>query len=98
MDAAFAIVMERKRPEQHSAEWLERWTSAIRRSVAHFSTLIPTREQPDIGDISLACALAYVDFRLGDLAWDAEAATLRAWLSSISARPSLSATAPPPGA
>ncbi len=99
MDAAFAIVMERKRPDQQrSPEWLMRWTSAIRRSVAHFSTLIPTREQPDIGDISLACALAYVDFRLGDLAWDAEAPTLRAWLSSISARPSLSATAPPPGA
>jgi glutathione S-transferase len=99
MDAAFAIVMERKRPDQQrSPEWLMRWTSAIRRSVAHFSTLIPKREQPDIGDLSLACALAYVDFRLGDLAWDAEAPALRAWLSSVCARPSLSATAPPPGA
>ena len=99
MDAAFAIVMERKRPDQQrSPEWLMRWTSAIRRSVAHFSTLITAREQPDIGDLSLACALAYVDFRLGDLAWDTEAPALRAWLSSVHARPSLSATAPPPGA
>jgi len=99
MDAAFAIVMERKRPEpQRSAEWLLRWTSAIRRSVAHFNRRIPTRQQPDIGDLSLACALAYVDFRLGDLAWDAEAPALRTWLSTVHARPSLSATAPPPGA
>ena len=99
MDAAFAIVMERKRPElQRSPEWLQRWTSAIRRSVAHFDTRAPTRQQPDIGDLALACALAYVDFRLGDLVWDAEAPALRAWLSSVHARPSLSATAPPPGA
>lgn len=47
MDAAFAIVMERKRPEpQRSAEWLLRWTSAIRRSVAHFNTRLLTRQQP----------------------------------------------------
>ena len=99
MDAAFAIVMERKRPElQRSPEWLERWTSAIHRSVAHFGARIPTRQQPDIGDLALVCALAYVDFRLGDLAWDAKAPALRAWLSSLHARPSLSATAPPPGA
>lgn len=104
MDAAFAIVMERKRPEpQCSPEWLLRWTSAIRRSVTHFNTRLPTRQQPvspqpDLGDLSLACALAYVDFRLGDLAWDAEAPALRAWLSTVHARPSLSATAPPPGA
>ena len=99
MDAAFSIVMEHKRPEQQrSPEWLLRWTSAIRRSVAHFNARIPARAQPDIGDLSLACALGYVDFRLGDLAWDAEAPDLRAWLSSVHARPSLSATAPPPGA
>lgn len=99
MDAAFAIVMERKRPEQQrSPEWLLRWTSAIRRSVAHFNTRIPTRQQPDIGDLSLASALGYVDFRLGDLVWDADAPLLRDWLSSVTTRPSLSATAPPPGA
>lgn len=98
MDAAFAIVMERKRPDQQrSPEWLLRWTSAIRRSVAHFNARIPMRKQLDIGDLSLACALAYVDFRLGDLVWDAEAPALRAWFSSVHARPSLAATAPPPG-
>lgn len=98
MDAAFAIVMERKRPDQqHSPEWLERWTAAIRRSVVYFSSRIPARQQPDIGDLALACALGYVDLRLGDLAWDREAPGLRAWFSSVHARPSLAGTAPPPG-
>jgi glutathione S-transferase len=97
MDAALAIVMERKRPEQQrSPEWLERWTSAIRRSVAHFSARIPDRHHPDIGDIALACALGYVDFRLGDLVWDAEAAPLRAWFSAVHERASLAGTVPPP--
>lgn len=104
MDAAFAIVMERKRPEpQRSPEWLERWTSAIRRSVAHLAARAPDSQwangrQPDIGDIALACALGYVDFRLGDLAWDKDAPALRTWLATISSRASFTITAPPPGA
>jgi len=97
-DAAFSLVMERKRPEaQRSPDWSGRWTSAIRRSVAQFSANIPARTQPDLGDIALACALGYVDFRLGDLRWDAEAPTLRAWLEATQTRPSLASTAPPPG-
>jgi glutathione S-transferase len=97
-DAAFSIVMERKRAEaQRSPEWLNRWTSAIRRSVAHFNASVPARRSPDLGDIALACALGYVDFRLGDLAWDAEAPALRAWLTATLARHSLVETAPPPG-
>lgn len=97
-DAAFSLVMERKRPEaQRSPDWSDRWTSAIRRSVARFNASCPARVQPDLGDIALACALGYVDFRLGDLCWDAEAPALRAWLETIKARTSLAATAPPPG-
>jgi glutathione S-transferase len=100
-DAAFSRTMERLRPEpQRSPDWNQRWTNAIRRTVAHFNAHIPDRPhpdlaQPDLGDIALACALAYVDFRHPDLAWDAEAPALRAWLTAILARPSLAETAPP---
>jgi glutathione S-transferase len=96
-DAAFSRTMERLRPElQRSPDWTARWTNAIRRSVAHFNTNLPDRTQPDLGDIALACALAYVDFRHADLGWDAEAPALRAWLTATLARPSLAETAPPP--
>ena len=46
--------------------------------------------------LALACALAYVDFRHADLAWDADAPALRAWLTTMLARRSLAETAPPP--
>lgn len=95
-DAAFLRTMERLRPEpQRSADWNTRWTSAIRRAVAHFNANTPDRQQPDLGDIALACALAYVDFRHADLAWEKDAPALRAWLTTMLARPSLAETTPP---
>jgi glutathione S-transferase len=88
--------MERLRPEpQRSPDWTARWTNAIRRTIAHFNASIPSRQQPDLGDIALACALSYVDFRHADMNWDHDAPALRAWLTAILARPSLTATAPP---
>jgi glutathione S-transferase len=100
-DAAFLRTMERLRPEpQRSRDWTARWTNAIRRSVSQFNANIPDRPQkdhalPDLGDIALACALAYVDFRHADLAWDKDAPGLRAWLAAMLARPSFVETAPP---
>lgn len=97
-DAAFLLTMERKRPaEQQSPEWIERWIGAIRRSVASFETRVPPREQPDLGDIALVCALGYLDLRHSVLDWRASAPRLAAWFASISVRPSLVRTAPPPG-
>ncbi len=96
-DAAFSRTMERLRPEpQRSPEWTVRWTNSIRRAVSHFNANIPDRPHPDLGDLALACALAYVDFRHADLAWDADAPALRAWLTTMLARRSLAETAPPP--
>lgn len=97
-DAAFSITMERKRPaEQQSPDWIERWIAAISRSVAYFETRVPPREQPDLGDIALACALGYLDLRHGAFDWRASAPNIASWFAAISARPSLARTAPPPG-
>lgn len=96
-DAAFALTMERLRPEpQRSPEWNTRWTAAIRRTVAWFEANTPDRPHPDLGDIALACALSYVDFRHGPLGWDSAAPRLRAWLTAMLARPAFTTTAPPP--
>ena len=94
MDAAFSLVMERRRPvEQRSPEWMERWAGAILRSVP---TLGRTAEGPvDLGDLAIAVALAYLDFRLPDLDWRAQAPALVPWFTAMSARPSLVETAPP---
>ena len=46
----------------------------------------------DIGDISVAAALAYLDFRFADIGWRDEAPELAGWLDSISGHRSMRAT------
>lgn len=92
MDAAFSIVMERRRPApQQSPEWLARWEAGIRRAVA----AIETSPGFDIGDIATAAALGYLDFRLPDLRWrDHAPAGLAEWWGAIQTRNSILLTVP----
>ncbi len=48
----------------------------------------------DIGHITLACALGWIDFRFPDSGWRAARAQLGAWFARVSQRPSLAQTAP----
>ena len=96
MDAAFAIVMERRRPaEQQSALWMSRWQNAIRRSAESFNQQIATaRGRFDIGDIALAAAMDYIDFRLSDLDLLSGQGNLRNWRIGLADRSSLALTHP----
>lgn len=95
MDAGFATVMERRRPpESQSSQWLERWSGGMLRAVSYADTLPLPENRLDIGDVALASALAYVDFRLPDLGWDRHAGRLRRWLEHVQARPSFALTRP----
>lgn len=49
---------------------------------------------PTIGEIALACAIGYVEFRLPDLDWRGTHPGLAAWYEGICAWPPLKATAP----
>lgn len=51
-------------------------------------------EGPDIGTITVACALGYVDFRLGDLGWRASRPALAAWYEDQAKRPAMAASVP----
>lgn len=98
MEAALALVMERRRPaEQQSPLWSARWTAAIRRALAVAAKAPLPKSLTDIGSIALACALAYLEFRLSDIKWldDPAAQNLRGWSADISAQPNFKATAPP---
>ena len=94
MDAAYNLVMERRRPpDQRSPDWMARWAGAILRTAP---ALTSKADGPvDLGDLAVAAALGYVDFRLPDLDWRAQAPALAGWFSDISARPSIAQTAPP---
>jgi len=48
----------------------------------------------DLGKITLACALGYLDFRFGSLEWRARYANAAAWHARIDARASMQATLP----
>ena len=76
IDAAFNIVMENRRePHLRSSFWIDRWTSAILRSLdlleSEADRLIPALKDGKltIGTVTLGAALGYLDFRLGHLKW-----------------------------
>lgn len=51
-------------------------------------------DRVDIGTVTVACALGYLDFRYADRDWRANRPALAAWYEKFSTRPSLQATAP----
>ena len=51
-------------------------------------------KDPTIGEISVGCALGYVDFRLPDLDWKSSRPKLAAWYATFSDYPSMKATVP----
>ena len=92
IDASFAIVMERRRlADQQSADWMARQSRAIERCLPQLAI---ADGRFDLGDITLACALAYVDFRLPEIPWRASRTDLALWLDQAKQRRSMLATAP----
>ncbi len=55
---------------------------------AHFA------EVPTIGEISVACALGYIDFRLPQLDWRGPRPKLAAWYAKFGEFESMKATTP----
>jgi glutathione S-transferase len=51
-------------------------------------------KDPTIGEISIACALGYVDFRMTDLDWKSARPNLSAWYAQFCEYPSMKATVP----
>lgn len=99
MDAAILMVYEgRIRPEPlHYAPWVEgQWGKITRALDALESRWMGHLARPklDIGQIGIACALGYLDFRHGSRDWRGSRPALADWAAKIAERPSLKATAP----
>ena len=98
MDAAVALVMESLRPEEQRSDlWQERWYGALNRTLAFIERYEVSRLRTAFGsmaEISLACALDYLDFRHPDYDWRESAPELELWLSEISGAESFAATVP----
>lgn len=80
-------------PPARSARWLDRQAEKVARALAVFEAAPPEGEV-DLGQIALACALGYLDFRF-EGAWRAGHPKLVAWLEAFAAKvPAYAATAP----
>lgn len=92
-DAAYGAVIETRRPaDRQWPQWIDRQCRAIARTLP--TLRIPPAGRFDLGDVSLACGLAYLDFRLDRLGWRDQRPDLAAWLDQVSRRPSMMASRP----
>lgn len=101
IDAAVAIVLERRRPAaQQSAEWVARQQGKIDRGLAALSADLGERhwchgEAYSLADIAVGCCLGYLDFRFPDIDWKARHPNLEALQARLEARQSFIDTRPP---
>lgn len=97
-EAGVLMVYEKRlRPEaQQSPDWIEaQWTKISRAlDVLDARWMSHLHGPVDMGHISVACALGYLDFRHGDRNWRAGRDALAAWYAGIETRESLAETAP----
>ena len=100
-DAGIAIFLEKKRPEaQQSADWMARQQGKIEAGIAAATRDLGERDYchgvaMTIGDITLGCALLWLEFRLPELKWRENHANLRAWIERLEARSSFMESKPP---
>ena len=98
-DAAILMVYEsRVRPEdKRYAPWVEgQWGKIDRALDALESRWMDHLNGPlDMAQISAACALGYLDFRLGLRVWRRGRPDLADWFDRFAKRPSMQATVPP---
>ncbi|MDP4033862.1 MAG: glutathione S-transferase [Pseudorhodobacter sp.] len=99
LDAAILMVYEtRIRPADKSfAPWVEgQWAKIDRALDALETRWIDHLQGPlDMGQIAIACALAYLDFRHGSRGWRNGRPVLAAWQAGFARRASMQATQPP---
>jgi glutathione S-transferase len=99
LDAALLMIYEmRIRPEdKRMPEWVDGQWDKIARSVAALNTrwMSHLNGPLDMGQISVGCALAYLDFRHDVRGWRKGNDGLAAWFKAFESRPWMQSTVPP---
>jgi glutathione S-transferase len=95
LDAAVGVRYETNlRPaDKRWTEWIDGQMGKVRRTLDALESETFDRDL-DIGTISIACALGYLDFRYPDEQWRAARPRLAAWYEKFSARESMRTTVP----
>ncbi len=101
VDAAVAIVLEKKRaPQLQSTDWIARQSGKIERGLKVMSqdlgeTAWCTGHSFNLSDIVVGCALMYLDFRFAEVNWRNEYPNLGQLTDKLAKRNSFKNTAPP---
>jgi glutathione S-transferase len=101
LDASILTVYEARwrGAEHHEQKWLDHQAGKVARSLAMLESNPPALDAasgnlPNVGQIALACALGYRDFRFGE-GWRAVHPRLVGWLDGFATRvPAFAATTP----
>ncbi len=97
LDAAVARRMEQGRPQEDARDAaMARMKAAVARTLAMLEAH-PPGEGLDIGSVTIACALGYLDFRFAAEPWRPAHPLLAAWFARMEAVPAIARTAPPAG-
>jgi len=96
MDAAILRMIETRRPEaKRSHEWDQRQKLKIEQGLAALEAESATlSDKIDIGTLSIACALDYLDFRFKEDNWREKCPGLVRWHQRFSTHASLQRTLP----
>jgi len=98
MDASILLVYEGRwrDPAKHEPKWVEHQAGKVARALASLEAAPPALDAtPTVGQIALACALGYRDFRFAGT-WRKDHPRLVAWLDNFATRvPAFNATKPP---
>lgn len=97
LDASILTIYEGRfrKPEAHEPKWLELQAGKVSRALAALEADPPPLDpMPHVGQIALACALGYRDFRFAGN-WRSEHPRLVGWLDRFAAQiPAFAATKP----
>ena len=94
MDSAIFRRLEGAKPQEAArTTGMDRQFAAITRTLAELER-DPPHKAVDIGSISVACALGYLDFRFAAEPWRPDCPRLAAWFAAFSENPGLARTAP----
>jgi glutathione S-transferase len=96
LDIGIRSLLERRRPaEKQIKDKIMRDELAVARGITSMGKIIKGLDtRLNLGHISLAVALGWVDFRLPHIKWREKQPSLSAWYQDMRLRPSMQSTAP----
>lgn len=96
LDAGILRFLEKKRSsELQSIDWDAVQKKSVERSLDYLENTVPDwGENLDVGVLSIACALGWLDFRFSGEDWRVNHSKLNSWYEHFSTRPSMTQTMP----